>query len=88
MSVYMITYELHHDRDYQKIQDGIRSLGGCIHCLRSVWFVKTSFSLSEIHEILKDCVDADDSILIMKTANEWDSINLPIKCKSWLKHHK
>jgi len=87
MSVYMIPYELHHDKDYQKIHNGIKSLGGCIHCLRSIWFVKTGFSIPEMHEILKGYIDKDDSLLIMKTSHEWDSMNLPAKCKSWLKHH-
>ncbi|TFG76762.1 MAG: hypothetical protein E4H21_05415 [Thermodesulfobacteriales bacterium] len=87
MSVYMITYELHHDKDYQKIHNGIKSLGGCIHCLRSIWFVRTSFSIPEMHEILKEYIDKDDSLLIIKTSHEWDSLNLPIPCKTWLKHH-
>jgi len=32
MSVYLITYELHYDKDYQKIHEAIESLGGCIRC--------------------------------------------------------
>ena len=87
MSVYLITYELHHDKDYQKIHDAIESLGGCIHCLRSIWLVNTSFSISEIHEILKDKIDSDDSLLILKPSREWDGFNLPTVCKTWLKHH-
>ena len=87
MFVYLITYELHHDKDYQKINEAIESLGGCIHCLRSIWLVKTSFSLPEVHEILKDKIDADDALLILKPSREWDSLNLPIPCKTWLKHH-
>ena len=87
MSVYLITYELHHAKNYQKIHEGIMSLGGCIHCLRSIWFVKTGFSIVQIHEILKDYIDSDDSLLVMKTSREWDGINLPTKSKSWLKHH-
>ena len=87
MSVYLITYELHFDKDYQKIHDAIESLGGCIHCLRSIWLVNTSFSISEIHEILKDKIDSDDSLLILKPSREWDGFNLPIACKTWLKHH-
>ena len=66
MFVYLITYELHHDKDYHRINEAIESLGGCIHCLRSIWLVKTGFSLPEIHEILKDKIDADDSLLILK----------------------
>ena len=63
MSVYLITYELHHDKDYQKIHDAIESLGGCIHCLRSIWLVNTSFSISEIHEILKDKIETAKDLL-------------------------
>ncbi|MGH7848860.1 MAG: hypothetical protein ACREOP_01040 [Thermodesulfobacteriota bacterium] len=87
MSVYLITYELHHDKDYQKIHEAIESLGGCIHCLRSIWLVNTGFSIPEIREILKDKIDSDDSLLIIKPSREWDGLNLPIACKTWLKHH-
>ncbi len=87
MSVYIITYELHHDKDYDKVHNGIKSLGGCIHCLRSIWFVKTGFSIAEIREILKDYIDDDDSLLVMKTTHEWFTMNMPTSCASWLKHH-
>lgn len=87
MNVYLITYELHHHKDYDKIQDAIQSLGGCIHCLRSVWLVNTSFSLPQVHELLKDKIDEDDSLLILKPSKEWDSMHLPLKCKTWLKNH-
>ncbi len=87
MSVYLITYELHHDKDYQKIHEAIESLGGCIHCLRSIWLVNTGLSITEVHEILKDKIDSDDSLLILKPSREWESLNLPIPCKSWLKNH-
>ena len=87
MSVYLITYELHHDKDYQKIQGAIESLGGCIRCLRSIWLVHTGLSITEVREILKDSIDADDSLLIIKPSHEWESLNMPLSCKSWLKHH-
>ncbi len=87
MAVYLITYELHHDKDYGKIHEAIESLGGCMHCLRSIWLVNTSFSIPEIREILKDKIDADDSLLILKPSREWDGFNLPIPCKTWLKNH-
>lgn len=88
LSVYLVTYELHHDKDYQKIHEAIESLGGCIHCLRSIWFVHTGLSLTEVREILKDSIDDDDSLLIIKPSpHEWEAMNLPLSCKSWLKHH-
>jgi len=87
MSVYLITYELHYDKDYQKIHEAIESLGGCIHCLRSVWFVSTGHSIAEVREILKESIDDDDSLLILKPSREWESLNLPMACKAWIKRH-
>ena len=87
MSVYLITYELHYDKDYQKINEAIESLGGCIRCLRSIWLVHTGLSITEVREILKESIDDDDSVLILKPSHEWESLNMPLDCKSWLKHH-
>lgn len=87
MSVYLITYELHYDKDYQKIHDAIESLGGCIHCLRSIWLVSTGHTIAEVREILKESIDDDDSLLILKPSREWEGLNMPIACKNWLKHH-
>ena len=77
MSVYLITYELHFDKDYQKINEAIESLGGCIHCLRSIWLVIHGLSITEVHEILKESIDDDDSLLILKPSREWESLNMP-----------
>ncbi|MCL4243866.1 MAG: hypothetical protein KJ002_01860 [Candidatus Dadabacteria bacterium] len=40
-----------------------------------------------VWEISKGGIDDGDGLLVLKPSKEWESLNLPLACKAWLKRH-
>jgi len=79
MNHYLLSYDLHNKRNYERIQEGIQLL----------FVFRTHLKAEEIRNILANYTDKDDSIFVIKTdISDWASKNISINIgntlRSWL----
>ncbi|MFC7240534.1 hypothetical protein ACFQS4_20430 [Saliphagus sp. GCM10025317] len=85
MSVYSINYDLHRPgQEYDELYEAIKDLGAWWHCLESVWLVDTSSSATDIRDELKQYLDSNDEILVIRLSGSWASRGLSDECSDWL----
>ncbi|MBI6739720.1 CRISPR-associated endonuclease Cas2 [Pseudomonas syringae] len=67
MKTFLVTYDLHNRRDYDRIIDAIKKVGDSAELLESVWLVAVSDDLGivALKERLTDYIDSDDSIAVL-----------------------
>jgi len=82
----LITYDLiKPEKDYDKLFEGIKSYGSYAHALKSVWLIKTEKSVSQIRDHLKQYIDGNDQLKIVRVA-DWATLNLPKNITDWMKN--
>lgn len=65
MATLMIAYDLNRGGDYHALIERIKTLGAWWHNLDSLWLVKTGKSASEVRDLLKAHLDANDELLVI-----------------------
>jgi hypothetical protein len=84
MAAHLIGYDLNRpEHSYPKLIEGIKELGSWWHCLDSTWIVKSPLSCAQIKETLKQFVDADDELLVVKLTGE-GAWSFEQQCSDWL----
>lgn len=82
----LVTYDLiKPEKNYPKLFEAIKSYGSWAHALDSVWLVKTSRSVGEIRDHLKQYVDSNDQLKVVRVS-DWATLNLPKKITDWMKN--
>ena len=83
MAKFLITYDLKRPgQNYPKLYESIKQLGPWIHGMQNTWFVETGRTSAAIRDILRQHVDANDILFVVKV-EAWASLNLPEA--GWLK---
>ncbi len=80
MSRYLISYDLNNGEDsesYDDVKEYIESFPNYAKALYSQWVVESEKSVADIRDELKDIVDGDDVVLVVKVISSWASTNLP-----------
>lgn len=89
MNTYLISYDLRvpeTSEDYKKLINHIKSYTSWATPLKSVWFIKTSKSVSQIRDDLNTETDANDGILVIDvTGSNWGTIGISNKVTDWMK---
>jgi len=88
MSKYLISYDLNDGEDsdaYDEIIEYLESFPEHAKALYSQWVVESSKTSSEIRSELKNIVDDNDVILVVKVESGWASFNLPKEAVDVLK---
>jgi hypothetical protein len=67
--VYLVRYTLHdeeeNEEEYSEIIDNIREIYPCSwHCLYSTWIIKTSESIQQIYNNIREFLDSNDALII------------------------
>lgn len=86
MKCYAISYDLiGPNRNYDKIHKAIRDLGffACIH--ESLFIVKSTFTSSQLYDILIKNLDNNDKFLVIELGKDATWINLSNEVSNWLK---
>jgi predicted NAD/FAD-dependent oxidoreductase len=84
--IHMISYDLHKpEKNYEKLEEAILSLGSAIRPLYSLWFVETQLSTREARDYLKKFIDTDDRILVMRASKDWATMRIDKTYTGWLK---
>tara|TARA_R110001592_G_scaffold3525_12_gene19917 strand:+ start:16472 stop:16747 length:276 start_codon:yes stop_codon:yes gene_type:complete len=69
MPVFIISYDLNNQKDYQSLWEELRKLG-CVRALESVWIgaIKGTPETIRNHFINRNFVDDDDSLIVVQTS--------------------
>jgi hypothetical protein len=71
MAIYVISYDLRSSgQDYSGFYDAVEKCGKCIKPLESFFLVNSSKSASQIRDTLKEVVDRNDRIIVLKLSGE------------------
>jgi CRISPR/Cas system-associated endoribonuclease Cas2 len=86
MSLFVITYDLRKNRNYQTLYDELERLDA-FRVLESVFLADLSNTAAEVRDHLESFIDGDDGILVV----EFDKRPAAFKCnqgtKKWLEDH-
>lgn len=87
MNTYLISYDLRvpeTSEDYKRIIAYIKTLGSWAKPLKSVWFVRTSMSSSQIREGLRNQSDLNDGILVVNVTSDWATYGISKDVTDWM----
>jgi hypothetical protein len=91
MKTYLISYDLRvpeTSEDYKKLIDHIKSYNSWATPLKSVWFITTSSSVSQVRDDIKSRTDVNDGLLVMDvTGSNWGTIGVGIEVTDWMKEN-
>ncbi|MEK7464084.1 MAG: hypothetical protein AAB610_03125 [Patescibacteria group bacterium] len=89
MSTHLISYDLRvpeTSEDYKKLINAIKALGGWATPLKSVWFVTTTKSASDVCDYIKAQTDLNDGILVVNiTDDDWATVGVTKEVTDWMK---
>jgi hypothetical protein len=86
MAHYIVSYDLHNQRNYQPVWDALESWGAT-RLLESLWVLTNSATAGEIRDALKAKTDDDDSVAVieLKTGSNWSTWRARQGGTDWLK---
>lgn len=85
MNVYIVSYDLIKDKDYQPLIDEIKSIGSWAKPLESFWLVKTSETASSVRDSLKKVMDSNDKLIVIEANKWWATYNISKDVTEWMK---
>lgn len=86
MKCYIITYDLVNQGNYTKLHSLLKDYGTWAKITESTWAVVTKQSAKEVRANLRNVLDYDDRLFVIKSGGEaaWKNVI----CKNeWLKKH-
>jgi CRISPR/Cas system-associated endoribonuclease Cas2 len=88
MSLYVISYDQHRDRDYTAVWTQLRQWGAA-RILESVWLLDSSQTATSIRERLQTVTRQEDSLFVIQvSANaQWGTFNVQASGLDWLQKH-
>lgn len=84
---YIISYDLHKDRDYDSIHNAIKSYKTYANVLKSLWVIKSDQKATEVRDYLSQHIDGDDSLFVDEIARNAAWRNLHPDVTDWLKNN-
>jgi hypothetical protein len=89
MNTLLVSYDLKSPgKDYQKLWDHLKSYNNYLKPLESFWFIKTSLSAKDARDKIKQFMDANDRIIVIKvTGAEAAWNNLGDTASQWIKNN-
>lgn len=87
MSLYLISYDLIKDKDYEKLYEAIKKMSiQYTRPLKSAWIIKHDGSAYDIAVELCKYIDVDDKLIVNKLDSDssWTQ-NLGQKTTEWIK---
>lgn len=88
MALYVITYDLRKERNYEPLLHQLRDWG-CSRLLESVWLGELRGPAGTIAKILTTLSDADAGIAVLPLAetSDWAILGVQPAGHDWLKRH-
>ena len=85
MTKYLITYQLSDEEDYDELHEAIEAYGDYIQIMRSIWFIETSSSRTDVRDNLSDYLESGDTLFVMDKS-AWAAWGLDNDDVDWLKN--
>ena len=88
MAHFIISYDLHKQRNYQPVWDLLESWGA-VRLLESLWVVTLPNKASHIRDAVKDAADDDDSVAVveLKAGSGWAASKAKKEGVAWLRQN-
>jgi hypothetical protein len=88
MAHYLVTYDLHNERNYPPVWAALERLGA-VKALESVWLLTSTSGAGDLREALKAAADGDDSILVieLKAGSNWSGARILPAGLDWLERN-
>ncbi|MDC6387685.1 hypothetical protein PP182_03265 [Maribacter sp. PR1] len=84
-NLYLVCYDLNSPgQDYSELYEEIKSYGYWWHHLDSTWIIKSPKSAKEIRNHLKEFIDSNDELLIVKFGESWAGKGFSKRGFDWL----
>lgn len=84
---HIITYDLVGPvRDYDRIIDAIEVYDS-VRLTESCWLVHTSIGAADVKNYLKQFIDEDDKLAVIKLGDDWATRKIDADAVSWLKKY-
>ena len=88
MENYIVCYDLSKPhRDYGKIINAIEDVYLNTRLTESCWILRTASDRKTIFNHLKNCVDSDDKLAIIKLGDDWATRNINTETNNWLQKY-
>ncbi len=86
MPLYVISYDLRKQRNYEPLLKQLRDWG-CARILESTWLGSLTPSSTAVRDSLKWLIDADDGLAVIEIANrgDWATLRCQQAGVDWLK---
>jgi hypothetical protein len=83
MPVFVVSYDLNREKDYQRLWDALTALEGR-RILYSQWVVYSPTTAEALRDTLARFIDRDDSLLVMdRDSRDWGATNLMTPLRSY-----
>ena len=83
MAIILLTYDLiSPGRDYAPVHEHIKTNYTWCKGLESVWLLDTTYTVAQIRDALKNLIDDNDKLFVVRITREWASLNY--YCGDWL----
>ena len=84
-SIFSISYDLTKpNQNYEGLYEGIKSFGTWWHQTGSVWFIRSDKDSSSIRDYLKQFIDDDDKLFVIKVFRNWAGTGFTQEEYDWL----
>jgi len=86
MAVHWVNYDLNKSgQDYTKLIEYLKSHQSWAKPLKSSFFVKTSLTVGQLRDGIKNHIDAnDDVVVVTATGQSWGTYGIPSDVTEWL----
>ncbi len=86
MALFVISYDLHQNRDYSRIIRRLTSTGA-VKALESTWLAESNATAIAVRDDLLEQIDGDDSLLVIeiKAGGGWGSRFISQAAVDWLR---
>jgi hypothetical protein len=88
MTMYLVSYDQHRDRDYTSIWNQLKAWGAK-RILESVWFVNVSGSAADVCNQLRRASKNEDSLAVVEltSGSNWATSGAQADGVNWLRQH-
>lgn len=91
MKTYLISYDLRvpeTSEDYTRLINHIKSYSYWATPLKSVWFIRTPKTVSQVRDDLNTEIDANDGLLVIDVSDaNWTTNGVSSKVTDWMKQN-
>ena len=87
MANFIVSYDLSKpNRDYDRIINAIDAYNS-VRITESCWLINTYNTAVGIRDYLKQFIDSDDKLAVIKLGDDWATVSINTEAKKWLKQY-